>query len=375
MRVAKLCKKYFVCKPGWQKWRKNTVLYQQGMFIKTTIFTAGKRNLADGCISKLHHVIRGMDVNMKRIILLIIGGVFLVVDATDVHPSPVAGAGIDIPDNGLVAEQLMELSMVALYDFHFKKADSITGLLIKEHPDHYLSYFARANYYWWVMVTHPPDAQRSEEFSKMIDRARKQFDKQAAFSENPSLPLLFHAIGLYAMSIRYDLSAGNYFRAAAPGRRLVSVIHMAKGREDDFKGLYIATGLYNYLAAAAIQRYPLMHLYRLFYSSGDKMLGLSQLQQAADSGHELWQTEADYFLMRIYLDMEMDVRQSLAHAERLTSRFPGNLIYQYYHLQALKTGGYKQAATEKAEEIRRLTKTNPEIHQDQKGYFISLIDR
>ncbi len=323
----------------------------------------------------LHRVIRGMDVNMKKIVLLIIAGLFLVVNATDVCSSVTVYTGTDTPENGLEAEQLMELSMLALYDFHFKKADSITELLKKNHPDHYLSYFARANYYWWVMVSHPPSAKRSEVFNKTIDRAREQFDKQVEQSENPSLHLLFHAIGLYAMSIRYDLSAGNYLRAAGPGRRLVSVIHMAKGREEDFKGLYIATGLYNYLAAIAVQRYPLMQLYRLFFSAGDKMLGLSQLQQAADSGHELWQTEADYFLMRIYLDMEMDTPRSLAHAKRLTSRFPNNLIYQYYHLQALKTGGHKQAVTEKTEEIRILTEKNPDIDHDQKAYFFSLIDQ
>ncbi len=269
-------------------------------------------------------------------------------------------------------EALLEACMLALYDFRFLKADAVSLHLLDSHPDNYLSHFARAHYYWWMMISHPPDDETVVGFSKSIQHAGNLFEKRNAESTNPDHPGLFYAISLSAMSVRHDLMVGNYIPALNRARNAHSSIKKSLGQEDAFHGLYLTSGLYNYIAGSAVSRFPLLRIYQLLFPAGDKELGLSQLKRAADLDHPVWKTEATYFLMRIFLEMEGDPERAVHYAQKLTGRFPENLIYHYYHLLALREAGEEQAALNQKQVIRNAAMFNEGLSDVQREYFLEL---
>ncbi len=271
----------------------------------------------------------------------------------------------------LEAERVME----ALHRFEFPLADSLSRALLEHHPSHYLSHFARANYLWYVIITHAHGEVSTEAFSGHLQRAREDFEHRhpGRFTEKDAM-LLFHGVIIHALSLRYDAMEGHGMRVAAAGRQAAGYVRSSLGRETEYQGLYLSAGLYNYMVEAAGERYPLLRLYRLLYPRGDKELGIRQLEYAAGLEHPVWSTEARYFLLRIWLDMEADARRALPHAEWLVARYPGNLIFHYYHYQTLVGAGKSSdRLLEKRGEIDRIARSHGGLTAAQRAHFLGLI--
>jgi hypothetical protein len=156
-------------------------------------------------------------------------------------------------------------------------------------------------------------------------------------------------------------------------RNCVEQIERSMGREMEFGGFYLTSGLYNYLTAEAARRFPLLKPYAIFYPRGDRGLGIAQLEKAFASNQPLWKTEAGYFLMRIHLEQGQDAPKAEPYARWLTATYPSNLIFQYYHLQVLMALKEEEGVALKKAEIRRLAMANAGISQEQRLYFLDLV--
>ncbi len=271
---------------------------------------------------------------------------------------------------------LSERSIEALHRFDFLLADSLSAAMLEVYPGHYLSHFSRANYLWWLLITHPAGSMAVAAFDDHLRHARQLLDDAVPVRAGDISALqLFHAAIVYALSARHDAMEGHSLRAAASGRQAVRYIGSASGREDEHSGLFLTMGLYNYMVEAASERYPLFRLYRLFYPRGDKKLGISQLERAAHSGEQVWATEARYFLMRIWLDMEEEPDRALVYARQLSAAYPENLIYQYYHLEAMRLAGSGTEELERRrEEVRSVMESLFSLTPEQRAYFRELFE-
>jgi hypothetical protein len=272
----------------------------------------------------------------------------------------------------LASEAALEQALLALYDFNFTKADSISSQIKKVYPDQYLAHFSRTNYLWWLIITQPFSDESEKQYRESIMQSMELARNNSSLSyENQDL---FYLISLYAMQARLDLKNGAYIRAMRNGRNAISHIERSRGEEEHFQGFLLTSGLYNYMTIQATRKYPFLKVYSLFYPEGDKELGLMQLDKAARSEHQVWKTEAHYFLMRLYLEMEENPGKALNYAIWLTDTYPGNLIFQYYHLEVLRNIGDGSAIRNKKQEIRSAALSNKTISHLQREYFLELID-
>ncbi len=264
----------------------------------------------------------------------------------------------------------MEQLQLALHSFNFVRADSICVLMEREYPTHYLSQFARSNYLWWQIITSPENVSLEKLFRDHITKAVAL--SVAGKEEASSYQDIFYFITMHAMNARLDFTHGAYIRAMKNGRNAISWVDISLGNEHNYDGLYLTSGLYNYMVVQATRKYPFLKIYSLFYPEGNKTLGIEQLRKASQSSNNALQTEAHYFLMRIFLDMEENAAQALAHANWLTKSYPENLIYQYYLLSVLNALGDNQAALEKRQEIHRKALQNKWINDSQRKHLIDL---
>jgi hypothetical protein len=272
----------------------------------------------------------------------------------------------------LLPEALAENAILALYHFDFKEAQRINSLLEKSHSQTNNTHFSNVHYLWWLMISSPKSARIEELYTESIRQALPIAQK--AIENNPSNQDSFFYIYLFAMQARLNLQNGSYLQTFNTFNKWSAQVEQSLGKEDQFEGFYLTSGLYNYLTSQATQKYRLLRLYSLFYLEGDKELGLNQLKKAFSSHYAIWKTEAAYFLMRIYLDTEENALAAQPYAVWLTATYPNNLIFQYYHLQILNASGHKAAANRKANEIKELANENFKINADQRNYFIQLIE-
>ena len=266
--------------------------------------------------------------------------------------------------------RLVEETLYALYAFEMEKADLISLLALERFPDHYLSHFARSSYLWWLIISGEDSKENEQLYRAGIAEAIVK--SRTSMATEPSLDDLFHLISLYAMQARLDMKNGAYIRALRNGRNAVNHLESSRGYEDSYHGLLLTSGLYNYMTVQAGRKYPFLKIYTLFYPEGDAALGLRQLHRATLSDNLVWQTEAHYFLMRIYLEMEMMPAEALHHARWLTAQYPSNLIYQYYHLLALKELGDEAEIAEKKRDIYMEATSNQQLSSAQVNHFLSL---
>lgn len=269
--------------------------------------------------------------------------------------------------NSLSAE-----AMLALYDFRFHHADSLIQNMEETSPDHYLPHLTRANYYWWKIISENPGIEQQQLYLISLNNA-ENIVKQLVRRKQYDYADVFHFINLYALRARLDLINGGYTKALRHMKNCVDFIGLSLGREEIHENFYLTSGLYNYMTEYGSRSYPFLRLYALMYPKGNMRLGIIQLETAAKSLDIVLQTEARYFLMKIYLELEQDHQKALDHASWLTGKYPENLIYLYHYFELLSLSNQEA----KADLIRKLyferIQSNTHLSSDQRNYLEGLL--
>ncbi|MBW6478107.1 MAG: hypothetical protein K0B37_01660 [Bacteroidales bacterium] len=267
---------------------------------------------------------------------------------------------------------LSQEAILAINDFRFLHADSLIQTLEKTFPDHYLPYLTRANYYWWKIISENPGPDQQQLYLNNLNNA-ENIIRQMVHTREYYYADVFHFINLYALRARLDLLNGEYTKAMRHLKNCVDYIGLSLGREEFHENFYLTSGLYNYMTDYGSKRYPFLRLYALMYPRGNMNLGLSQLETAARSQNLILQTEAHYFLMKIFLELEQDHQKALDHAKWLTEKYPGNLIYLYHYHELLSLNHQD----EKANAIRELyferIQNNIHLSPGQRMYLEDLL--
>lgn len=274
-----------------------------------------------------------------------------------------------IPKN---IELFFEETMQALYCFDFFKADSISEVFLHRYPDHFMAYLSRANYYWWMILTNPDSVDYSTRFNENVNRS--VHFQSINCDQNPDFKTVFYSISLFAISARLELMNGNYFSALRRGMRSVNYIGYSHQKADYYQGFYLTTGLYLYILDLATRRNPLLRVYNLLYLPGDKETGIEYLMRASETDHFIWNTEANYFLMRIYEGVENEPNKSLNHSQVLVSKYPDNILFRYYHLMNLVAVADLEKYHSEAQDVIDLIENHRGLSELQKMYLLGLLD-
>ncbi len=269
-----------------------------------------------------------------------------------------------------VAEQEMKQTMQALYSFNFSRADSLSTEMLRKFPGHYLSHFTRSQYLWWLIITHPESPELENQYYQTLAQSLSSI--QEYMGPNKSYEHTFYFINIYAMQARLFLKRKEYLRTIISLRNCINEIEASLGKESLYPPFFLSSGMYNYMSEYAKKKLPFLALYTLLYPKGNMVLGLEQLKAASTSGQMVWETEATYLLMKIYLELEQNHVLALQLARQLAETYPENLIYQWHYLQALELMQATEEARLLKTEIRNLARNSRGISSAQRAYFISL---
>ena len=264
-----------------------------------------------------------------------------------------------------------KLSAILLqnYNFKFNTADSLLNTYEKEVGSNSDILLARSSILWWKIISEK-NSDLNGAYHKNLEAAEKTLLKEKSNNENE---FIYKAISLYGFGARMDGLEKNYFKAIFKINNCLKYINKSIGKEEDFVYFYLTSGLYNYYKVNSVQEHPLLVPYLALYPDGDIKKGIEYLKVASNTNDVVLSTEANYFLMKIYLDNK-NYSEAEKYCTRLITKYPSNLLFLYYNFIILLKQDNLYKAKVFMARIRIAAKNNSQLSDEQRKYFYDMAD-
>ncbi len=214
------------------------------------------------------------------------------------------------------------------YNLDLEQADREFSGLIKLRPEHPAGPFFLAMVDWWRILLDLDDDSHDGEFFDKLDKVIEMANARLEKDENDITALFFKG-GAIGFRGRLHANRSHWIRAANDGRRALGIVQKAHELQPSNYDILLGTGIYNYYAEVAPDRYPLLKPLMWFLPKGEKAKGIEQLRLASQHA-KYAKVEASYFLMQLYFFFEKDYLAALQIAQQLHTIYPNNSLFQRY---------------------------------------------
>lgn len=178
---------------------------------------------------------------------------------------------------------------------------------------------------WWKILVDLDNEQYDELFFQKLEDVIYHCD-QILDSNPDDVNALFFKGGAIGFRGRLRAIRESWLKAADDGREALPIVQHAAKLDPNNKDVEFGFGLYNYYAAVIPNEFPLVKPLMIFFPSGDKNLGMTQLTDVAYNGRYS-KYEAQYFLMTIYSSDENNPYKADEFASLLLKEFPNNPVF------------------------------------------------
>jgi hypothetical protein len=253
-----------------------------------------------------------------------------------------------------------------LYNFSFREADSIIVVMSNTNIDKATIYNIKANMAWWKLLSGDAIDQNLESCNSNIDESLKLLLK----NDKEDVNWLINIIFAYSLKARLENYRGHTFKSLP--YFYSSLVYMDKSFDEAVKdeNMYLISGLYLYFIDYIENEYFVMNAILFPFKKGDKAVGLKYLEECSSSENEMVRTEANYFLLKIYLYTENDYAKAYRNAQILTQQHPNNLVYSVEKLKLLLILGKSGEAQIFKNKLIGEIQTAGNINSIQKNHFI-----
>lgn len=225
-----------------------------------------------------------------------------------------------------------------LYNMDFEKADNEFTEVIRSEPNHPAGYFFQAMTQWWRILSNFDDESQDERFYSMLEKVIDMCEAQLDKNENDVTALFFKG-GAVGFRGRLRGNRGKWVGAANDGLVALPAVRKAFALEPNNYDVLLGIGIYNYYADVIPKQYPIVKPLMLFFPSGDKKIGLEQLETASQKARYA-KTEAIYFLLQSYFTYEKQYSKALEIARELHSKYPRNPLFHRMYGRCYVSLGY-----------------------------------
>lgn len=237
----------------------------------------------------------------------------------------------------------------ALYNLDYATAERQFSQLPNSYDDHPVNDLLKAFLLQWKYLPIEQNPTVLQRYITHLEACQRKAEKLAEIPEYKAEATFFllAAHGYVALSYNYRKE---YTKA------VMDAGHAYGYLKDGFKYLdqnvefNFTTGIYNYYRVQYPETHPIIKPLIIFFQSGNKAKGLSQLRKAAN-GAVFSRIEATNYLVNIYIKYEANFSQALVYAQRLSTRYPKNHIFKLKYIEALLLNNDFAKATQAARSV------------------------
>lgn len=271
------------------------------------------------------------------------------------------------------ARALVTAGLDQVYDNQFPEAEATFSQLAKLAPNHPSLNLLRGvslYYQWFPARTDAKLKQRCmqqlELAAKKADdwqKAQKKMDGADRRTTTHSATARPEAMFLYftaeAMLAKISHLEHEPFATIRHAKNAYPYIQKGKTFQQQYPDFYLSTGLYNFYREVYPGIHPFYKTVAWVMTSGDKKLGMSQLQIATQKALFV-RTEAILYHTHLLTDYENKPADALPALAHLVITYPGNPYWRYKYAEALLNAHQVEAVPH---EINQLMAASEVVYQ------------
>lgn len=273
-------------------------------------------------------------------------------------------------------EQKLEHAVEQFYQTRWTKSKELFDDLKEEYPADPRPHFFESMMPFWEYFFIHQKSYLAEKFLKQSERAVKLSEQR--LEDNPSdTTMVFLLSGLHGYRSLVAASENKYRVAMQSGVTGFTYTRQLLSIDSNRPDAQIGRGMFYYMVGSIPGE--VRWLTNLAGLRGDVQMGFRELEKAAESDNAV---RYDAMMMLMYLhEKEEEFNKAVKYAERLTDRFPENVIFLYksaeLHQQLGNTEraveNYKQVISQNNENLSELTEMSK--HQIDELFALGLIDQ
>ncbi|MBT32082.1 MAG: hypothetical protein CMO01_20680 [Thalassobius sp.] len=250
-------------------------------------------------------------------------------------------------------ERYAEEGLYTIYNWEFEKAEDIANYFKKYHPSHPTGFFLEAMSIYWENYPFEEDSEQYNKHMELLEKATDLADDILEKDENNEDAILFQLMSKAVMMRNYD-RFGRSMKAVGAAKDMYKLVLQCIELKDRYVEFYFPSGIYNYYREYYPDQHPVYKPFMIFFKSGDKELGLQELEIASKKAI-FTNPESLEYLADIYFHNENKKQKGLELYRQLHQKFPGNKLYLLDFLSVLNKA-------EKYHEMDALLKANSWKH-------------
>ncbi len=227
----------------------------------------------------------------------------------------------------------MSKAVQLLYNGHFDLAEQTALSIRKKYQNHpSMPLFTALLRYWRYMPVHQSPKELEAYRLLLFRTASLSEDLLKRNEKNPEA--IFFNMMAYLMMARLNAETGEYIKAVSDARK--AYVQLKKGMElkEKYPEFYFSTGLFHFYREFYPEAHPVYKPFAFFFESGDKKLGLQEMEVAANRS-VYCKAEALTFLTFINLRYEDNLSEALRISKRLIEEYPNNNVYKLLRTEVL----------------------------------------
>jgi hypothetical protein len=221
------------------------------------------------------------------------------------------------------------------------------------------------NYYWWMVVAGEVNEPMKKKVLAYLDGMEQKLNKNEQSSG-------YRIMMLYKLRFRL-LYKDNFhvFKLLSEFNGIVE--HGRQGSDCGMKDYTRLIGnLIDYLTLVLYEKYPFFSSMFINKEKPNKTVIIKEIQALTISDNLIIRTESNYWLMKLYLENELDYIAAEKYALHLVKDYPFNYIFSYYYASVLLKNKNFLLASEEIKRAMSFLDMNESLTQAQKAHGLSL---
>lgn len=252
-------------------------------------------------------------------------------------------------------DELLKSGVEVFYQGDWSSANEKFEYLMLKQPDNPEGYFLRSMIPFWSYFFAGEKPEDAETFLEQSERAVEIAKRKHETSQDDKRSTLILS-GLYGYRSLVAANEGNYRTAINSGTSGHRYSRKLMKMDTDNPDALIGQGMFKYMIGTVPG--ALRWIGSLAGLDGDKEKGFELLEKAAESD-AIVSNDARMILTYIYIEEEK-YDKAVSAIEPLSSQYPENEIFRFFHAKSLELNGQEDQAKQVYEKIVELENPNLE---------------
>ena len=249
--------------------------------------------------------------------------------------------------------ELAKQAILKMYNWELPQANACLQKFRVGFEEHPAVPFTEAMIMYWKHAPLDLYGNVFPKHEKLLIQASDLAEKMLEKDEE-DMEAIFFKMSARSLLMKYYADKGQTMKAVGEARGVYKLMKQGFDLKEELNEFYFTTGIYNYYREYYPERYPVYKPFAWVFQSGDRDLGLEQLEYSARNA-TFTSPEAYRYLTYIYLRYELKKDKALAFAKELANRFPKNKLFEVNYIETLLLVKKYDLAEQHAEKLMHHT--------------------